>query len=107
MVSAIARLGGFPARSPVPPTPGIEAIVSHEIPLILQIFRDENWLESERRGYSVLANDPVVREAVCRIIMRVGAQMRASITAEMGEYQGAPECEPGRVTAVAIGPAFP
>jgi hypothetical protein len=50
-----------------------------QLPLVAQIFRDETWLEAERRGHTVPADDPVVRANVCDVILRVGAEMRAGI----------------------------
>lgn len=51
----------------------------HQLPLVAQIIRDETWLEAERRGHTVPADDPVVRANVCAIILRTGAGMRAGI----------------------------
>lgn len=80
-MSAIAQ--SLRCASVVVPLTVVDPVVLREIPWILQIFRDEVWLESERRGYRVLADDPVVRNAVCLIIIRIGAQMREVITAEL------------------------
>jgi hypothetical protein len=44
--------------------------------MIQKIIRDETWLEGERRGCPVSSADSVVRENVCRIILRVGQQLR-------------------------------
>lgn len=44
--------------------------------MIQKIIRDETWLEGERRGCEVSPRDPVVRENVCRVILRVGQEMR-------------------------------
>ena len=56
----------------------LDSIVFRELPLICQIIRDETWLESERRGHRVLPDDRVVRDNVCRIVLRMGAKMRES-----------------------------
>lgn len=53
-----------------------DPIVNRELPLIEKIVRDEMWYEGERRGCYVSADDPVVRENVCRVILRIGAQLR-------------------------------
>jgi hypothetical protein len=50
----------------------------HQLPLVARIIRDETWLEAERRGHTVPADDPVVRANVCAVILRTGAAMRAS-----------------------------
>jgi len=49
--------------------------------MIAQIIRDEIWLESERRGSPVAADDPVVREKVCEVVLRIGADLRRRLTA--------------------------
>jgi hypothetical protein len=51
-------------------------LVLHEIPLIRQIIHDETWLEAERRGCCVGPDDRVVRDNVCSVVLRVGAQLR-------------------------------
>ncbi len=71
---------------------------------IEQIIRDETWYESERRGCPVTPDDPVVRERVCEVILRIGAELRAEILAGMAHRPPAPrmlplagdECEHGR-----------
>ncbi len=50
-----------------------------QLPLVAQIIRNETWLEAERRGHTVPADDPVVRANVCAVILRIGAEMRTSI----------------------------
>jgi len=55
-----------------------DPIVSRELPVIHRIIQDEIWLEGERRGCRVSADDPVVREKVCEVILRVGQQLRDS-----------------------------
>lgn len=60
-----------------------DPVVLRELPLIRQIQKDETWLEGERRGYCVPLGDPTVRESVCLIILRIGAQLRAAITADI------------------------
>ena len=51
--------------------------------MIQKIIDDETWLEAERRGCPVSPQDPVVRENVCQIVLRIGAQLRAAITAQL------------------------
>jgi hypothetical protein len=55
-----------------------DPIVLVELPVIGQIIRDETWLEAERRGCPVSPDDCTVRENVCRVILRIGAQLRES-----------------------------
>lgn len=55
-----------------------DPVLSWQLPMIRQIIADETWLEGERRGCWVSSSDPVVKENVCRIILRIGAQLRAA-----------------------------
>jgi len=57
-----------------------DPIVHHQLPVISQIIHDETWLEGERRGCAVSPKDRVVRENVCQVILRIGQQMRDSLT---------------------------
>ena len=52
----------------------------HQLMLIHQIIDDETWLEGERRGCSVSPQDRVVREKVCGVVLRIGQQIRESLT---------------------------
>lgn len=56
----------------------LDPIITSELVAIRQIIRNETWLEAERRGCLVLASDRVVREKVCQVVLRIGAQMRES-----------------------------
>jgi len=67
-------VGNSPPHMNFPSDP----VVRHQLPLIAQIIRDETWLEAERRGHTVPADDPVVRANVCAVILRIGAEMRAN-----------------------------
>ncbi len=58
-----------------------DPIVFLELRVIQKIIDDETWLEGERRGCRVDPQDPVVVDAVCSIVMRIGAQLRASMRA--------------------------
>ena len=62
---------------------GERTILIRELSLIQKIIHNEVWLESERRGCHVPDNDPVVRERVCAIVLRVGAEMRETVTQAM------------------------
>jgi hypothetical protein len=64
-----------------------DPILASQLPMIEKIIADETWLEGERRGCWVSPKDPVVRENVCRIILRVGQQLRerAQLNAAIGE----------------------
>jgi hypothetical protein len=53
-----------------------DPIVFLQLPVIRQIIQDETWLESERRGCRVAPDDWVVRENVCRVVLRIGGQLR-------------------------------
>lgn len=57
-----------------------DPVVTQELPVIRKIIADETWLEGERRGCSVACNDPVVVNNVCSVIIRVGRQLRQSLS---------------------------
>jgi hypothetical protein len=69
--------------------PELDHIVFHELSLIDKIIRDETWLEGERRGCFVPASDPVVRENICKVILRVGAQVRKAAMDQIATEAGA------------------
>ena len=54
----------------------LDPIVFLQLPVIRQIVLDETWLEAERRGCSVGPDDRVVRDNVCLVVLRIGAQLR-------------------------------
>jgi hypothetical protein len=54
----------------------LDPIVFLQLPVIQRIILDETWLEAERRGCGVRTDDPVVRENVCLVILRIGAHLR-------------------------------
>lgn len=54
----------------------LDPIVFVQLPMIRQIILDEIWLEAERRGCLVTADDHRVRENVCLVVLRIGAQLR-------------------------------
>ena len=51
-------------------------ILRREIPMMQKIKKDERWLESEKRGYDVGEQDPLVEKYVCEVIQKVGSTMR-------------------------------
>ena len=58
-----------------------DPILFRELPVIQKIIQDETWLEGERRGCTVLPSDRMVRDRVCEIILRIGQQLRDSLSA--------------------------
>ena len=64
----------------------LDPIAQLELEVIQQIIRDETWLEGERRGQPVDNEDPIVVSSVCDVVMRIGAQLRASFLAENSEF---------------------
>ena len=62
-----------------PPDP----ILFRELPVIRKIIDDETWLEGERRGCYVPRDDQAVRARVCEIVLRVGKELRDSLTASL------------------------
>ena len=57
-----------------------DSILQKELPAIAKIIRDETWLESERRGFSVFSHDSVVVDNVCLVVLRIGAELRQSLS---------------------------
>lgn len=62
-----------------------DPVLFRQLPLVQKIIADETWLEGERRGCPVPSDDPVVREHVCEVILRVGAALRASLERELAD----------------------
>lgn len=60
-----------------------DPILSRQLTVIEKIIAEETWLEGERRGCSVPPTDPVVRERVCQIVLRIGQQLRDSFSREL------------------------
>jgi hypothetical protein len=60
--------------------PAKDAFLFRELQVIQKIIQDETWLEGERRGTYVSPDDPVVRERVCLIVLRIGQSLRDSLT---------------------------
>ena len=62
-----------------------DPVLFRELPVIEKIIEDETWLEGERRRCSVSKDDPVVRENVCLVILRIGAAMLAALASELAD----------------------
>jgi hypothetical protein len=62
-----------------------DPVLFRELPIIQKIIDDETWLEGERRGCHVSPDDQVVREKVCEIVLRVGQELRESLTAAIAK----------------------
>ena len=75
----------------------IDPLLFRQLSMVQKIIADETWLESERRGYAVAATDSVVRENVCRVVLRVGREMREAAARAL-EAGMAPQ-EPSRPEA--------
>lgn len=60
-----------------------DPVLFRQLPVIQKIIADEAYLEAERRGCWVSPDDPVVKENVCVVILRVGAQLRETLAAEL------------------------
>jgi hypothetical protein len=61
----------------------LDPVMFRQLPVIQKIIQDETWYESERRGCAVTPDDPAVRERVCEIVLRIGAELRATLTAKL------------------------
>jgi hypothetical protein len=59
-----------------------------QLQVVQKIIEDETWLEGERRGCAVTPDDEVVRENVCRVVLRIGREMRANALAAIGHERG-------------------
>jgi hypothetical protein len=66
----------------------LDPVVFRELPVIEKIIQDETWLEGERRGCPVTPEDPVVRENVCQVILRIGRELRESLVAQIAAQPG-------------------
>ena len=65
------------------PVAQLDPVVFRELPVIQKVIDDETWYEGERRGCYVSPEDPVVREKVCSIILRIGRELRETFTAQL------------------------
>jgi hypothetical protein len=61
-------------------SPAKDTFLFRELQVIQKIIQDETWLEGERRGCWVSPEDPVVRERVCAVVLRIGQSLRESVT---------------------------
>ena len=61
----------------------LDPVVFRELPVIQKVIDDETWYEGERRGCYVSQNDPVVRENVCIVILRIGRELREKFTEQI------------------------
>ena len=61
----------------------LDPVVFRELPVIQKVIDDETWYEGERRGCYVSSEDPVVREKVCSIILRIGCELRETFAAQL------------------------
>lgn len=61
-----------------------DPVLFRQLHYVQKIIDDETWLEGERRGCPVSADDRVVRENVCQVILRIGRQMREAALASLG-----------------------
>lgn len=61
------------------PVQRLDPIIFRQLTIIHKIIEDETWLEGERRGCWVSVDDPVVRENVCQVVLRIGREMRETV----------------------------
>jgi hypothetical protein len=71
-------------------TPAKNSFLFRELQVIRKIIDDETWLEGERRGCYVSPEDPVVREKVCAVVLRIGRELRESVTRAMASAESPP-----------------
>jgi hypothetical protein len=79
--------------------PAKDTFLFRELQVIQKIIDDETWLEGERRGCWVSPDDPVVRERVCTVVLRIGQSLRESVTRAMLPSQPAPNPAPAHEVA--------
>ena len=58
----------------------LDPVIFRQLTIIHKIIEDETWLEGERRGCWVSVDDPVVRENVCEVVLRIGRKMRETVS---------------------------
>jgi hypothetical protein len=66
----------------------IDPVTFRQLPVIQKIIEDETWLEGERRGCRVSPEDPVVRENVCLVVLRIGQQLRDALSSAVARRTG-------------------
>ena len=71
----------------------LDPVIVREIPVIQKIISDETWFEGERRGCGVKPDDPVVQENVCRVVLRIGCELREQMMEQIAAHPG-PEMMP-------------
>ena len=65
-----------------------DPILFRELPVIQKVIEDETWYEGERRGCYVAPEDPVVRENVCLVVLRIGRELRERLSAQLVQSVG-------------------
>jgi hypothetical protein len=70
------------------PMAQLDPVLFRQIPVIQKVIADEAWYEGERRGCYVPPDDPVVRDHVCEVILRIGRELRESILAQLAARPG-------------------
>ncbi len=65
-----------------------DPLLALQLATIRKIFADEAWFEGERRGCFVPPSDPVVREKVCGVILRIGRELREKLEAQAAAETG-------------------
>ncbi len=66
----------------------LDPVIFRQLPVIRKIIQDEMWFEGERRGCFVPQDDPVVREKVCDVILRIGRDLRETLMAQVAARPG-------------------
>jgi hypothetical protein len=77
--------------------PQLDPVIFREIPVVQKIIRDETWFEGERRGCYVPPDDPVVRDNVCQVVLRIGRELREAVMEQLAIQPG-PALLPAQTT---------
>ena len=80
------------AAATTTPMIALDPVIFRELPVIQQIIVNETWLEAERRGCYVYADDRVVRENVCLAVLRIGEQLRQATERALAKSQASDPC---------------
>jgi hypothetical protein len=77
--------------------PQLDPVTFRQLPVIKKVIQDEMWFEGERRGCYVPPDDPVVRQHVCEVVLRIGQELRDTLAAQLAANPG-PTMRPAQMS---------